>query len=288
MKCARREAGAQPPAASAPSRPPSSRQSPPRDRSRPDPRGGCARLSRLLPVLALLLGALGLFAVAPAVAQTTVWSATLTVDFRTGSDEQGCSGAPGHTVCSTALTEDSFTYKGTNYEVSRLYLTSTNNNLHFLAGTSGAAIKSALARLTLNVGGRKFAIDDGHSGTTLRWSFSPGPGWTDGQTVLVSLTAPDLPAKPTGFTAEQTGNAEVTLNWDNPNDSNIVKYRVYVEKVGGRGGWHEIYGSNADTTSHILTGLDRAIRAPAPPVLEHGATNVFRVKAVYERQARTS
>ena len=40
MKCARREAGARQPAASTPSCSPSSRQSPLRDRARPDPTGG--------------------------------------------------------------------------------------------------------------------------------------------------------------------------------------------------------------------------------------------------------
>ena len=69
MTCARREAGAHGPAASSPSRSPSSRR-PSRDRSRPDPLGGRARRFLLLPVLALLLGALGLLVAAPAQAQT--------------------------------------------------------------------------------------------------------------------------------------------------------------------------------------------------------------------------
>ena len=49
--------------------------------SRPDPRPGRrrARLPGLLPALALLLGALSLFKSTPAKAQTTIWSATLSV-----------------------------------------------------------------------------------------------------------------------------------------------------------------------------------------------------------------
>ena len=69
MKCVRRGDGAHRPAASIPSRSPSSGRTPPGDRSRPDPRGGRARLSLVLPALALLLGALGLFVAAPAKAQ---------------------------------------------------------------------------------------------------------------------------------------------------------------------------------------------------------------------------
>ena len=72
IKCARREAGAHRPTPSASTRSPAFRQAPPRDRSRPDPRPGRsrARFFSLLPVLAPLLGALSLFAAAPAQAQT--------------------------------------------------------------------------------------------------------------------------------------------------------------------------------------------------------------------------
>ena len=57
LKCTRREAGARKPAPSTPCG-----RTPPRGRSRPDPRPGHrrARFSRLLPILALLLGALSL------------------------------------------------------------------------------------------------------------------------------------------------------------------------------------------------------------------------------------
>ena len=65
MMCARSLTGASQLASSAPAGSP----------SRPEPRSGRshARLSRLLPVLALLLGAFGLFAAAPAQAQSTTF-----------------------------------------------------------------------------------------------------------------------------------------------------------------------------------------------------------------------
>ena len=116
MTCARHPAGAHPPAASAPSRSASS-PPPPRGRARPDdPRGGRARLCLLLPVAALLLGALGLFSAAPAQAQTTVWSATRTV--RISSESDGCSndsalGSIDYCSNSAVLTDDDFEYKGT-------------------------------------------------------------------------------------------------------------------------------------------------------------------------------
>ena len=78
VTCARRPAGARKPASSAPAGSPSP----------PDPRTGrsCARrLSRLLPVLALLLGALVLFAAAPAQAQNTPPSALRNVQWTPGN-----------------------------------------------------------------------------------------------------------------------------------------------------------------------------------------------------------
>ena len=78
---------------------------PPRGRARPDPLGGRARRSLLLPVVALLLGALGLFAAAPAQAQTAIklvsntgvtgsatgsnMNADVAQAFTTGSNAQG-------------------------------------------------------------------------------------------------------------------------------------------------------------------------------------------------------
>ena len=112
MTCARREVGAPPPAASTPA-----------GSARPDPRSGRrrARLSLLLPVLALLLGAFGLFAAAPAEAQTTIWSATLTVDGKDGNFdavERGCSNVLASIDnCSRVLTDDDFTIQGTTYAV---------------------------------------------------------------------------------------------------------------------------------------------------------------------------
>lgn len=99
-----KEAGAQRPAPSAPAGPV---PRPSRDSARPDPRPGRRRagLFRLLPILALLLGALGLFSAAPAQAQT-VWSATLTVHTNTGINDQfGCLRFFGNAPsCASALT----------------------------------------------------------------------------------------------------------------------------------------------------------------------------------------
>ena len=280
MTCARREAGAHRPAASTPA-----------GSARPDPRSGRrgARLFLLLPVVALLLGALGLFAAAPAQAQTTVWSATLTVDYassRDGSPAYGCdngsSGGPALDNCSTStvLTDDDFDYPtgGTTYTIDRLNHNAGGTPLYLgFSGVTAAAAKTALTGLTLTVGSgmsaKAFAIADATapstSGSALSWS-SAGLSWSDGDTVSLSLTAPAAakPAKPAGLTAT-AGNAKVDLSWTDPSDSSITKYR-YRQKEGSKawGSWTDIPSSSATTTSYTVTGL------------KNGTAYRFRIRAV--------
>ena len=261
MTCARRGAGAHPPAASAPSRSPSAEQAPPRDRSRPDPRGGRARLALLLPVLALLLGAFGLLLPTPVQADgSTVWSATLNVDaFGNGA---GCDHDIG--TCASRLTDDDFVYKGTTYTIVRLVWRSATNKLRLtMSGKSSATIKAALRWLTLHVSwtqgsatvNKKFEISDGvdsGSGVILTWSLV-NPPWTEGKQVSFALKA--KPAKPGNFSAT-AGYKQITLSWDNPNDPRITHYNVQVRKAGGTGSWIRIPGSGAATTRHIVKNLD--------------------------------
>ena len=247
MTCARREAGAQHPAASTPSRSPSSGP-PPRDRARSDSFGGRARLSLLLPVLALLLGALGLLAAAPAVAQTTIWSATLTVDVRFDGNFSGCSGSPLLTACSTGLTDDDFTYRGTNYEIGDLTWNKPNAEFRFhIVGISSlSALKTALGSLTLNVAGRQFAVRDARFRQTIPsgaaqvyWPMSD-PGWTDGQTVSVSLT--EGPVTVHGVTLSKFSatphDDRVDLSWRVVNRNQRrgpIKYKVWWREAGSTG-----------------------------------------------------
>ncbi len=80
-------------------------------------RGFLPGLARL-PVLALLLGALGLFAAAPAQAQSHIWSATLTVD---DIDDDGAYLGCDTSTCSSQLTEDELEHNGERYTVAHLY-----------------------------------------------------------------------------------------------------------------------------------------------------------------------
>ena len=181
---AQRSAGARKPASftSAEPVPSSSRGS-----LRPDARTGRARarrLSLLLPVLALLLGALSLFAPAPAEAQTTVWSATLTVA-ENGSNP-GCDNNVTGAECSSAsvLTDDDFTISGTDWQITTISGISTGfgvifnrdvwtalDNYSFCIGTTALAFSSAT-----HPGSNNFAIWS----TTAAW-------WNVGDTVSLSI-----------------------------------------------------------------------------------------------------
>ena len=190
MTCVRRLAGAHRPAASAPAGSP----------RKPDPRPGRrrARLSLLLPALALLLGALSLFTAAPAQAQTTVWSATLTADLNHALGIFGCSAIhSGSQNCDALLTDDDFTYNGATYEITILLW--NGGSLIELGGKrgttvrTGSQLKSDLAALTLNVDGTALAVSDAtglSTSSTVDFSYTPATTWTDDQQVPVSLVVP--------------------------------------------------------------------------------------------------
>ncbi len=140
----------------------------------------------LLPVLALLLGALGLLAAAPAQAQTTVWSATLTV----GKDGiyYGCEIAATQVPCSSALTDDDFEYNGRTYHIRRLSHISSTNRFQM---STDPTPRAKLAGLVLHLGNTRLALGDFGAGGRYQWD-NVNPQWSDGQQVAVKLTVPSL------------------------------------------------------------------------------------------------
>ena len=65
------------------------------------------------------------------------------------------------------------------------------------------------------------------------------------------------PNAPANLSAS-AGDAQVTLSWNNPNDSSITKYQVRYgagSTVPASATWGDITGSGAGTTSHKVTGL---------------------------------
>ena len=91
---------------------------------------------------------------------------------------------------------------------------------------------------------------------------------TSADSVTVTVTDDDVPAKPTGLSAAG-GNVQVTLNWSDPEDESITGYKVRQKKgSAGWGGWSAIADSDDETVRHMVTGL------------ENGSRYRFRIRAV--------
>ncbi len=183
---------------------------------------------------AVLALAFGLTAFLPtASAQTAVWSATLTAD-ATATGNTGCDNTfAGLDNCSSALTNDSFTYQGTEYQVVTLMWQPSASTILL---TLNKAVPSSLRSSgILRIGNLSLRFAGGIWSATLadELNFNIGaPGWYDGQQLSVRLTVdPTRPAKPTGLRAIP-GDREVTLLWDNPNDPSIRYYDVQVGREG--------------------------------------------------------
>ena len=68
-------------------------------------------------------------------------------------------------------------------------------------------------------------------------------------------TLADERTAPTGFTATP-GDEQVTLGWDDPRDADITGWSYWIKESGGPAAtWHEISGSTATTTSHVVNDL---------------------------------
>ena len=85
-------------------------------------------------------------------------------------------------------------------------------------------------------------------------------GWTSGKLTLTieddDGASPVLLAAPTDLTAT-AGDARVELSWTRPSGT-ITSYEIRYDKTGARGSasWAAIPGSDANTVTHLVTGLD--------------------------------
>ena len=173
-------------------------------------------------------------AVTPAV-QNTLWSATLTVDH--GDGDAGCGG--GRDSCSSALTDDDFTYNGVTYKITSLLRTGSRS----IGDTGNGALKIAIAglsdtaasALTLVVGDRKFAFS-----RRAQWSSIQHPRWTDGLAVSVSLVGPPstttMAPPPAGPALEwaRVNGAELALRFDKGLDeSSVPSTSAFAVSVAG-------------------------------------------------------
>ena len=249
----------------------------------------CARLSLFLPVLALLLAALGLFAAAPAQAQTTseVWSATLTVGgvanlpngyIGAGSSVRPQAGAPAF----GSLSDTTFILHNEDYTVHSIRWATedaTRSQVHLTLDRDFP--DASLIALKLQIGKHVFALSDAvrgnRKGLANNYRWSQPAGWTDparASTITVKILTLDPPAKPAGLTAA-AGNARVALSWTDPKDSTITKYQYQWRKESGK--W--VTGTRVDIPSSA-PGEKNATSYTAVGGLFNGTTYRFRIRAV--------
>ena len=147
-------------------------------------------LSRRLLALAAVLALLALTlqpTAAQAQTQTVeVWSSTLSIK-SLGSDLiNGCSDANQGAKCTDGLTDNSFEYDGTTYNVTYLFVRS---NGQLVLELSTAPTTATISNLTLNIGDTAFTLSSrtSLSGSRFTWTNS-GLSWTADTDVDVTLT----------------------------------------------------------------------------------------------------
>ncbi len=268
MTCARRPAGARSPA-------PSTSAGAPR---KADARSGRsrARLSRLLPALALLLGALSPFAAAPAQAQD-VWSATLNpvVD---GFNNVGCYSSGDSRACSDSDVlkgddGDDFVHNTVTYTIVRITDQADSNlRVHF----SGTGItKAAFSGLSFCVGTTPFAfssasVEAGAAQSRFVWS-SAGLSWASGTPVNLKIaascatsTTPDAPTFDPAHNAvinDPTSNITLTFteaikaDASNTDFSNTTIDSILTLKTrgGGAGSADIPFDATIDSAGKVVT-----------------------------------
>ncbi len=184
----------------------------------PGPRPGPSAPGIVAAWLLLTFAALFVLSV-PATAQTTVWSATLTV--RNIFGDKGCDNSEaGNRKCSNSntLSEDEFTDVGTDYTVTALYVSGSALILSLNTG-----VTTATQSLTLMIGGNSYAFADGTpNGNSTRWTWAnSGLTWSTGDEVSVSLVGTNTAAtgQPTISGTPQTGKT-LTAAIDDIKDDN--------------------------------------------------------------------
>ena len=207
-----------------------------------------------------------------------IWATTLTANRDRFGTLAGCDNDTTVPLesCSSRLTEDEFSYGGSDYKVEEFYHSSATTRLYLRILTStGSNIntKTTFSALTLRIGNSTFKIEDALSSNAtssrISWSTSR-PGLSNGMKYLIALfLPPGLPGEPWELSARR-GHEEVMLSWRDPIDPGISKYQVQ-QKAGEADwptDWTDITGSGAATTSHTVTGLT------------NGTAYRFRIRAV--------
>ena len=137
----------------------------------------------------MMLGTLGLFDAAPAEAQTTVWSGTLTVADK-NANFAGCDNTKSGAECSSAsvLTDDDFTVGSTTWSITQLLSHKTQGSLWVGFDRD---VQTALDGYKLCIGATALAFSDAAHARGNNWAVwgasAANQKWAVGESVLIRI-----------------------------------------------------------------------------------------------------
>ena len=123
-------------------------------------------------------------------------------------------------------------------------------------GTLSYSISPALPTgLSFDAVSRKLTGTPTTDQAATEYTYTASDDEEDTATLTFKISVVPVPDKPSGLSAV-ANNGQVSLRWVNPRNSLITKYQ-YRQRAGNGnfGAWEDISGSDANTTSHTVTGL---------------------------------
>ena len=237
---------------------------------------GAPSRTRLRPAALALaaLAALALGAPEQAAAQTTVWSATLTV--KSSSGVLGCSNGFTGSHCTANLSDDDFTHDSTDYAITTLWVR-PSGRLEVILDTD---LTTATQALTLNLGGTAFAFEnaDGEGAAFRSWNNS-GLSWTVGDTVSATLTAAttaDTTAPAFASAAANGASLVITFDEDLAAAASLANSAFTVKKTASGGS--EATVALSTTVSPVISGTTVTLTLGTALVSTDGSVKVTYTK----------
>ena len=220
------------------------------------------------------LAALALGAPEHAAAQTTVWSATLTV--KSSAGVLGCSNGFTGSHCTANLSDDDFTHDSTDYAITTLWVR-PSGRLEIGFDTD---LTTATQALTLNLGGTAFAFENADSKNSdyRSWNNS-GLSWTVGDTVSATLTAAttaDTTAPAFASAAANGASLVITFDEDLAAAASLANSAFTVKKTASGGS--EATVALSTTVTPVISGTTVTLTLGTALVSTDGSVKVTYTK----------
>ena len=210
------------------------------------------------------------------VSRPPVWTSTLTAA-DLGGARYGCDNSSSGDECSSALTDDDFTYNSVDYQVTAITLRRGTLNI-----TLDTDVPTDFNDLFMSAGSAHLALADNNAAALdqAQWS-STGLDWSEGTTVEFSM---GVPARQTGVTVSpatlaidegSSGTFTVALSADPGSDATVALVRTqYYQDNAGRADhrWNSNAASLSPETLTFTSGR-RGDWATAQTVTVTGETD---------------